>query len=149
MEFDNIPKWILHKHLVRIGTDEAFDAPMPNASAFEFLTGFVDILDSQRYVRQSRIFPFGTRDRRLAGCAKKMNLSCLFTSADINPETWNSGNLRPFRIRFQAEQAGVELVSLLEFVWFSSDTNTVVMQLDNFDGHLRSHLRGTQTAVHQ
>jgi hypothetical protein len=53
----------------------------------------------------------------------------------IHPESWNTGNVGAVRIGVQTKHIGVEGASFLDLFWRSANANSVMMQLDDFNGH--------------
>src|SRR2546426_104976 len=140
MQLDDIAKGILDKDLVRIVAHQALDAPVPEAAPFQFLTRLLDVFHRQRHVRQGRVFFFAARHRRHASRAHQVDLRRLLALADIHPEAGNSGDVGPARIGLQAQDLGVELTSLLNFLWGGTNTDAMVMQLNDFDRHTEPSL---------
>src|SRR5262252_8766126 len=140
MKLDDISRRILDEHLIRVRADQALDLPEPDAAAFQFALGFLNVFDRESNMRQCGVFFRAARQRRHSGRSHQMDGRGTFIAADEHPEAGHTGKIGAFRIGFQSENFRVEPASVFYFFRRRADANSMMMKFDHFDRHLQMRI---------
>src|SRR2546422_2601924 len=136
MEFDDIPEGVSHEDLIRVLVDPSLHSPEPNSLPLQLPPGFVNVFHCQRNMRQRRILSFAERDRRHTLRAYQMDGRSVPVVADKDPEAGHTRDGGSLRVRLQTQDIRVETAGSFQFCWSRADTNAVMVQFYDFDGHV-------------
>ena len=89
-------------------------------------------------MRVGGVFLFAAGNGRHADGTHEVNLRGAVALADIHPKAGNAGNRWPPGVGLQTQHVVVEGARLFNVVVFLADTDAVMMQFKNLDGHGRS-----------
>jgi hypothetical protein len=131
MQLDDVAEGVSYKDLIGILADQALNPPVPDATLVQFLLGLLDILYSQRHMRNGGIFGVAARHRRSSHCTHQMDLGGMGVVAHVHPKARDPRNIGPSCIHRQSQHLAIKLPGLFSSSavlpmrmpwWWSSNT---------------------------